>query len=105
MDDQKVERFKVNSDQVPGLQMDHLAASSTVNVKYKPEILVRGLDIVYIVLGDDFVLNCSYSANPAVSARVVWYKNGKRLDYKEVKMRNLTLDGSVIKLISGPMSF
>ena len=84
--------------------MDPLAASSTVNVRYKPEIVVKGLDIVYIVLGDDFVLNCSYSANPAVSARVVWYKNGKRLDYKEVKMRNLTLDGSVIKLISGGMS-
>ena len=81
--------------------MDHLAASSTVNVKYKPEIVVRGLDIVYIVLGDDFALNCSYNANPSVSAAVIWYKNGKRLDYKEVKMRNLTMDGSVIRILSG----
>ena len=101
MDDQKVDVFKANCNQALSCQMDHLAASSTVNVKYKPEIVVRGLDIVYIVLGDDFALNCSYNANPSVTAKVVWYKNGKRLDYKQVKMRNLTMDGSVIKMISG----
>ena len=84
--------------------MDPLAASSTVNVKYKPEIVVMGLDIVYIVLGEDFVLNCSYTANPAVTAQVLWYKNGKMLDYKKVKMRNLTLDGSVIELTRGKAS-
>ena len=60
-----------------------------------------GLDIVYIVLGDDFVLNCSYKANPAVTAQVLWYKNGKLLDYKKVKMRNLTMDGSVIEIVRG----
>ena len=81
--------------------MDPLAASSTVNVKYKPEIVVMGLDIVYIVLGDDFVLNCSYKANPTVTAQVLWYKNGKLLDYKKVKMRNLTMDGSVIEIVRG----
>ena len=81
--------------------MDPLPASSTVNVRYKPEIVVKGLDIVYIVLGEDFVLNCSYSANPTVTAQVLWYKNGKMLDYRKVKMRNLTLDGSVIEITRG----
>ena len=84
--------------------MDHLVASSTVNVKYRPEIVVRGLDIVYIILGDDFALNCSYKANPAVTAKVLWYKNGDLLDYREVKMRNLTADGSVIRIIQGKTS-
>ena len=77
--------------------MPHLSASSTVNVKYKPEITIEGLDIVYIVTGDNFVLNCSYQANPSVSARVIWYKNGNLLDLSTLK--NITSDGAVIKIL------
>lgn len=79
--------------------MPHLSASSTVNVKYKPEITIKGLDIVYIVTGDGFVLNCSYQANPSVSARVIWYKNGNILDLSTLK--NITSDGAVIKILKG----
>ena len=100
MDDQQVKtsHLKLCFAYKPGtgLQMDPLAASSTVNVRYKPEIVVKGLDIVYIVLGEDFVLNCSYSANPTVTAQVLWYKNGKMLDYRKVMPY-----GSVIEITGG----
>ena len=76
---------------------------------------------MYIVMGDDFALNCSYRANPAVSARVVWYKNGRQvscdwrraghvttvltshwsrqLEFREIAATNVTSDGAVIRLL------
>ena len=76
--------------------MDPLVAFSRVNVRYKPEIVE-----IYVLLGEDFILSCSYTADSAVTAPVLWYKNGKMLDYRKVKMRNLTLDGSVIEITRG----
>ena len=52
-------------------------------------------------MGEDFVLNCSYRANPAVTASVIWYKNGNVLDFQNTPQKNLTSDGSVIKLLKG----
>ena len=52
-------------------------------------------------MGEDFVLNCSYRANPAVSARVFWYKNGNTLDFDKTPQHNLTSDGAVIKILKG----
>ena len=79
--------------------MPHLSASDTVNVKYKPEITVIGYDYVNIITGTDFVLNCSYQANPSVSARVIWYRDGKHLDLSQLE--NVTSDGAVIKMLKG----
>ena len=56
---------------------------------------------MYIVMGDDFVLNCSYRANPAITAQVIWYKNGNILDFQNTQQRNLTSDGAVIKILTG----
>ena len=42
--------------------MGPLVAFSRVNVRYKPEI--------YVLLGEDFILNCSYTADSAVTAPV-----------------------------------
>ena len=52
-------------------------------------------------MGDDFVLNCSYRANPAISAQVIWYKNGNILDFQDTQQKNLTSDGAVIKILTG----
>ena len=58
-----------------------------------------GLDIVYPVMGEDFALNCSYSANPSVSAGVIWYKNGNPVDFQTTPHTNITQDGSVMQII------
>ena len=61
--------------------------------------LFLGLDIVYPVMGEDFALNCSYSANPSVSAGVIWYKNGNPVDFQTTPHTNITQDGSVMQII------
>ena len=61
--------------------------------------LILGLDIVYPVMGEDFALNCSYSANPSVSAGVIWYKNGNPVDFQTTPHKNITQDGSVMQII------
>ena len=76
--------------------MDPLVAFSRVNVRYKPEIVE-----IYVLLGEDFILSCSYTADSAVTAPVLWYKNGKMLDYPKVKMRELMPYGSVIEITGG----
>ena len=75
--------------------MDPLVAFSRVNVRYKPEIVE-----IYVLLGEDFILNCGYTADP-VTAHVLWYRNGKMLDYPKVKMRELMPYGSVIEITGG----
>ena len=81
--------------------MPHFSASSTVNVKYRPEILIHGLSVVYVVMGDNISLHCSYKANPAVSAKVTWYRNGNTLDYQIMDVRNVTQDGAEIIIKKG----
>ena len=63
------------------------------------KIVGLGLDIVYPVMGEDFALNCSFSANPSVSAGVIWYKNGNPVDFQTTPHKNITQDGSVIQII------
>ena len=75
--------------------MDPLVAFSRVNLRYKPEIVE-----IYVLLGEDFILSCGYMADP-VTAPVLWYKNGKMLDYMKVKMRELMPYGSVIEITGG----
>ena len=84
--------------------MPHFSASSTVNVKYRPEILVHGLSVVYVVLGDNIGLHCNYKANPAVTAKVTWYRNGKVLKHKNIDVRNITQDGAEISINNGKFS-
>ena len=84
--------------------MPHFSASSTVNVKYRPEILIHGLSVVYVVLGDNISLHCNYKANPAVTAKVTWYRNGKILNYQNIDVRNLTQDGADISINNGMCS-
>ena len=84
--------------------MPHFSASSTVNVKYQPEILVPGLSVVYVVLGNNIDLHCSYKANPVVSAMVTWYRNGNLLDYEKMEVHNKTQDGAEISIINGEYS-
>ena len=81
--------------------MAHLSASSPVNVKYAPEIESPGLAVLYVVLGDNIVLDCPYSANPRTRARATWYKNGERLRLLAMRVRNNTLDHSQITISKG----
>ena len=60
---------------------------------------MKGLDIVYPVMGEDFVLNCSYSANPSVTAEVIWYKNGNPVDFHNTPHKNITQDGAVMQIL------
>ena len=76
--------------------MDPLVAFSRVNVRYKPEIVE-----IYVLLGEDFILSCSYTADSAVTVPVLWYKNGQVLDYRRGKMRELMPYGSVIEITGG----
>ena len=84
--------------------MPHFSASSTVNVKYQPEILVHGLSVVYVVLGDNIDLHCNYKANPAISAMVTWYRNGNLLNYEKMEVHNVTQDGAEISIKNGEYS-
>lgn len=60
----------------------HLAQTTTINVKFKPEILKPNgtTQIIHAVEGEPLTLTCNFKANPMVGANIKWYKNGHLLE-------------------------
>ena len=60
----------------------HLKQTTTINVKFKPEIIkVNGsTEIIHAVEGEPLALTCNFKANPMVGANIKWYKNGHLLE-------------------------
>ena len=73
-------------------------------MKYRPEVLIPGLSVVYVVMGDKIDLHCNFKANPAVSAKVTWYRNGESLDVESLQITKVTQDGAEISIDNGKIS-
>ena len=60
----------------------HLKQTTTINVKFKPEILKPNgtTEIIHAIEGEVVTLTCNFKANPMVGANIKWYKNGHLLE-------------------------
>lgn len=61
----------------------HLVQSTTINVKFKPEVLLTPANksrIIHAVEGEPLAVTCNFKANPMVGANIKWYKNGHLLE-------------------------
>ena len=60
----------------------HLKQTTTINVKFKPEILKPNgtTEIIHAVEGEVVTLTCNFKANPMVGANIKWYKNGHLME-------------------------
>ena len=61
----------------------HLKQTTTINVKFKPEIIGKpngSTEIIHAVEGESVTLTCNFKANPMSGANIKWYKNGHLLE-------------------------
>ena len=60
----------------------HLVQSTTINVKFKPEVLLspNKSRIIHAVEGEPLAVTCNFKANPMVGANIKWFKNGHLLE-------------------------
>ena len=82
----------------------HLKQTTTINVKFKPEILKPNgtTEIIHAIEGEVVTLTCNFKANPMVGANIKWYKNGHLLESnpQQEGMYNLANSGFLKKLLA-----
>ena len=81
--------------------------STTINVKFKPEVLMspNKSRIIHAVEGEPLAVTCNFKANPMVGANIKWFKNGHLLENHPNKPGKYflckieLLDGSLLMFI------